>query len=171
MDETYIRVAGRWSYLDRAVDSAGATLDFWFSAERDTAAAKRFFQRALKVPGRRRPRVIHVDGNPSYPKVITELKPERHLGRVGCALLRVAGTSITSRLVVKESSPEWHSPMWPVTGKWSVPPLLACTTHCGSMTRGTVPHNALGRALVIATVMRWLYLGAVLFPEGSCALR
>ena len=81
VDETYIRVAGHWSYLYRAVDSTGATIDFWFSAERDAAAAKRFFQRALKVPGRGRPRVVNVDGNPSYPKVITELKQERHLGR------------------------------------------------------------------------------------------
>ena len=64
VDETYIRVAGRWSYLYRAVDSAGATIDFWFSAERDAGAAKRFFERALKVPLRRRPRVINVDGNP-----------------------------------------------------------------------------------------------------------
>jgi len=81
VDETYIRVAGHWSYLYRAVDSTGATIDFWFSTERDATAAKRFFQRALKVPGRGRPRVVNVDGNPSYPKVITELKQERHLGR------------------------------------------------------------------------------------------
>jgi transposase-like protein len=65
VDETYIRVAGAWCYLYRAVDSTGATIDFWFSATRDAAAAKRFFRRALNVPGRRRPRVINVDGNPS----------------------------------------------------------------------------------------------------------
>jgi transposase-like protein len=81
VDETYIRVAGAWSYLYGTVDSTGATIDFLFAAERDAAAAKRFFQRALKVPGRRRPRVINVDGNPSYPKVITELKQARNLGR------------------------------------------------------------------------------------------
>jgi transposase-like protein len=81
VDETYVRVAGHWSYLYRAVDSTGATIDFWFSPERDAAAAKRLFQRALKSPGHQRPRVINVDGNPSYPKVITELKQERKLGR------------------------------------------------------------------------------------------
>jgi len=32
VDETYIRVAGQWSYLYRAVDSSGASIDFWFSA-------------------------------------------------------------------------------------------------------------------------------------------
>src|SRR5713101_2395117 len=40
VDETYICQAGSWRYLYRAVDSNGATIDFWFSAERDAAAAK-----------------------------------------------------------------------------------------------------------------------------------
>ena len=81
VDETYICQSGRWRYLYRAVDSTGATIDFWFSAERDAAAAKYFFQKALQAPGHPRPRVITVDGNPSYPKVIAELKQERKLGR------------------------------------------------------------------------------------------
>jgi transposase, IS6 family len=80
-DETYIRVAGEWKYLYRAIDSTGATIDFWLSAQRDAAAAKRFFQRALQDAGHTRPRVINVDGNPSYPKVIAELKQERKLGQ------------------------------------------------------------------------------------------
>src|SRR6266478_2346719 len=72
---------GSWRYLYRAVDSTGATIDFWLSAERDAAAAKQFFQKALHAPGHPRPRVITVDGNPSYPRVIAELKQERKLGR------------------------------------------------------------------------------------------
>jgi transposase-like protein len=81
VDETYICQGGSWRYLYRAVDSTGATIDFWFSAERDAAAAKQFFQKALQAPGHPRPRVITVDGNPSYPKVIAELKQEGKLGR------------------------------------------------------------------------------------------
>jgi len=81
VDETYICQGGSWRYLYRAVDSTGATIDFWFSAQRDAAAAKQFFQKALQAPGHARPRVITVDGNPSYPKVIAELKQERKLGR------------------------------------------------------------------------------------------
>ena len=81
VDETHIRVAGAWTYLYRAVDSMGATLDFWLSATRDAAAAKHFFQRALQVPTHPRPRVINVDGNPAYPKVVAELKRERKLAR------------------------------------------------------------------------------------------
>jgi transposase, IS6 family len=81
VDETYVRVNGKWTYLYRAVDSAGATIDFLLSAHRDVAAAKRFFQNAVLAPGHPRPRVINVDGNPSYPRVVAELKQERVLGR------------------------------------------------------------------------------------------
>ncbi len=83
VDETYLRVAGKWTYLYRAVDSNGATIDFLLSATRDAAAAKRFFQKALRSVDHPRPRVINVDGNPSYPKVIAELKRTGELGR-GC---------------------------------------------------------------------------------------
>ena len=41
MDETYVRVKGKWRYLYRAVDSTGATLDFLLSAKQAAAAAKR----------------------------------------------------------------------------------------------------------------------------------
>jgi transposase-like protein len=50
VDETYIRVKGKWVYLYRAVDSSGATVDFLLSAKRDTAAAERFQSQS---PGRR----------------------------------------------------------------------------------------------------------------------
>ena len=73
--------AGNGRICTRAVDSTGATIDFLLSARRDAAAAKRFFQKALRSPGHPRPRVINVDGNPSYPKVIAELKQNGELGR------------------------------------------------------------------------------------------
>ena len=47
VDETYIRVKGRWCYLYRAIDSAGATIDFLLSAFRDADAAKRLFRKTL----------------------------------------------------------------------------------------------------------------------------
>lgn len=43
VDETYVRVAGNWVYLHRAVDSAGDTIDFMWSPNRDLVAAKQFF--------------------------------------------------------------------------------------------------------------------------------
>ena len=81
VDETYIRVKGKWAYLYRALDSTGASIDFLLSAKRDAAAAKRFFQNALSSPNHPAPRVINVDRNPSYPPVIEELKTEGTLRR------------------------------------------------------------------------------------------
>src|ERR1017187_5796135 len=81
VDETYIRVKGKWTYLYRAVDSTGARIDFLLSARRDAAAAKRFFQKVLRSPNHPTPRVINVDKNPSYPPVVEELKSEGTLRR------------------------------------------------------------------------------------------
>ena len=47
MNETYIKVAGQWKYLYRAVDSCGDTVDFLLTARRDKAAARRFLERAI----------------------------------------------------------------------------------------------------------------------------
>ena len=81
VDETYCRVADKWTYSYRPVDSAGDTIEFLLSAKRDAAAAKRFLQKALGSPGHPRPRVINVDRNPSYPKAISELRRTGDLGR------------------------------------------------------------------------------------------
>ena len=47
VDETYVRVAGVWRYVYRAVDQHGQVIDILVSARRDGAAARRFFQRVL----------------------------------------------------------------------------------------------------------------------------
>jgi putative transposase len=47
VDETYVRVAGEWKYLYRAVDKLGQTVDFLLTAQRDEAAARRFFEQAI----------------------------------------------------------------------------------------------------------------------------
>ncbi len=51
MDETYIKVNGRWVYLYRAVDSDGATIDFMLSETRDRAAVLKFFKQAIGSSG------------------------------------------------------------------------------------------------------------------------
>ena len=48
MDETYIKLNGKWIYLYRAVDSLGNTIEFLLRSHRDLAAAKAFFHKAFK---------------------------------------------------------------------------------------------------------------------------
>ncbi len=79
VDETYIKVKGKWKYLYRAVDSDGSTLDFLLTAKRDAQAAKRFFKKTLKAIHTHNPRVITVDKNTAYPKAIEELKAKEEL--------------------------------------------------------------------------------------------
>jgi IS6 family transposase len=81
VDETYIKVKGVWSYLYRAVDSLGQTIDFLLSGRRDAAAAKRFFRKALAQPHTVNPRTITVDKNPAYPKAAAEMKRTGDLWR------------------------------------------------------------------------------------------
>jgi len=49
VDETYVKVAGQWRYLYRAVNQYGQVVDVLLADQRDTAAARRFFTRALAV--------------------------------------------------------------------------------------------------------------------------
>jgi transposase, IS6 family len=76
VDETYVKIKGKWKYLYRAVDSTGQTIDFMLSARRDKRAAKRFFRKMLKTAKGQSPRVINVDKNQAYPPAIEELKNE-----------------------------------------------------------------------------------------------
>jgi transposase-like protein len=67
VDETYIRVKGRWHYLYRAVDKQGKTVDFLLRPDRSVAAAQAFFRKALSRYLPRWPRKITLDGlNPSH---------------------------------------------------------------------------------------------------------
>jgi transposase-like protein len=79
IDETYLKVAGSWAYLYRAVDSNGETIDFMLSPKRDLIAARLFLRLALC--GAPSPRVINVDGHPAYASAIAELKQLGELGR------------------------------------------------------------------------------------------
>lgn len=81
VDETYIKVKGKWKYLYRAVDSSGSTIDFMLSAKRDKRAAIRFFRKALKAVCTPSPRVINVDKNAAYPPAIDELKTAKTIDK------------------------------------------------------------------------------------------
>jgi len=85
VDETYLKIQGQDSYLWRAVDSTGQTIDFLLTAKRDAEAAKRFFRKALQAEANPQPRVINVDRNAAYPTAIEQLKAEGTL-RQRCRL-------------------------------------------------------------------------------------
>jgi len=73
VDETYVKVAGRWRYLYRAVDQFGQVIDVMMSEQRDTAAARRFFTRALRHGPA--PVEVTTDQAGPYLRVIDELAP------------------------------------------------------------------------------------------------
>ena len=76
VDETYIKVSGRWVYLYRAIDRNGQLVDSMLSPKRDMAAAQRFFRSAQTVAGRR-PEQVTTDGHNSYPRAIAEVLGEK----------------------------------------------------------------------------------------------
>jgi len=73
VDETYVKVAGQWAYLYRAVDQHGKVIDVLLSTRRDLAAARRFFTRALRAGTI--PVEVTTDRAPVYPRVLDELVP------------------------------------------------------------------------------------------------
>jgi putative transposase len=71
MDETYIKVKGKWVYLYRAVDEFGNTIDFLLRAKRDKQAAKAFFRKAIKnniIPSK-----VNIDKSGSNKSALTSI--------------------------------------------------------------------------------------------------
>jgi transposase-like protein len=73
-DETYVKVAGRWRYVYRAIDQFGQVIDVYVSPRRDATAAHRFFQRAIAMT-KVRPVEVVTDRAATYPMVLEELLP------------------------------------------------------------------------------------------------
>jgi transposase-like protein len=74
VDETYVKVAGQWRYVYRAIDQFGQVIDVFVSVRRDATAAHRFFERAI---GNMRvvPVEVVTDRAATYPVVLGELLP------------------------------------------------------------------------------------------------
>lgn len=67
LDETYVKVRGKWTYLYRAVDKRGDTIDFFLSPTRSAKAAKRFLGKALRgLKDWEKPTKLNTDKAPSY---------------------------------------------------------------------------------------------------------
>jgi IS6 family transposase len=77
VDETYVKVRGQWTYLYRAVDKYGETIDFYLSRTRNAQAPKRFLGKALNgLKDWEKPTIINTDKAPAYGVAIAELKAE-----------------------------------------------------------------------------------------------
>jgi transposase-like protein len=74
VDETYVKVAGRWRYVYRAIDQFGQVVDVFVSLRRDAKEAHRFFERAMGA-SKVTPVEVTTDKAPVYPAVLEELLP------------------------------------------------------------------------------------------------
>jgi transposase, IS6 family len=89
VDETYVRVkgAGRIS-IGRWTAEGGRSISFWLrgamAARRDTAAAERFFRKAMAQPHVANPRTLTVDKNPADPRAVADMKSDGQLWRRTC---------------------------------------------------------------------------------------
>jgi putative transposase len=92
MDETYVRVKGAWKYLYRAVDKAGATVDFLLTAKRDRKAALRFLRKAVKWNG--------------TPEKITTDKSGANTAVIGRSVRSNTSTTSSNRII--EPSNGWY---------------------------------------------------------------
>jgi transposase, IS6 family len=74
VDETYVKVAGQWRYVYRAIDQFGQVIDVFVSARRDAKAARRFFDQAI-IATKVTPIEVTTDQAPVYPAVLEDLLP------------------------------------------------------------------------------------------------
>jgi IS6 family transposase len=78
VDETYVKIAGRWTFLYRAIDQRGQVIDVLLSRRRDATAARMFFARALRCGAA--PVEVTTDRAPVYPRIVDDLEPSpRHI--------------------------------------------------------------------------------------------
>lgn len=76
VDETYVKVAGTWRYVYRAVDQNGQVIDAYVSRKRDVKAATLFFSNAIEAHGE--PAEVTTDRSPALARTIVELLPAVH---------------------------------------------------------------------------------------------
>ena len=76
MDETYVKIKGKWKYLYRAVDKQGDTVDFLLTAKRDKKAAKRFLTKAIGSSGK--PSLINIDKSGANTAAIKQYNGEKN---------------------------------------------------------------------------------------------
>lgn len=105
VDETYLKVRGRWVYLYRAVDRDGDTVDFLLSPTRDVAAAKAFFRKALRTQ-KRAPVSITLDGYAASHRAARNARGKRGMEAHQVAIVEIPEQSD------RTGSPRYQIPNW-----------------------------------------------------------
>jgi IS6 family transposase len=82
VDETYVKVTGRWRYVYRAIDQFGQVIDISVSVRRNARAARRFFEQATGTT-KVMPVEVVTDHAPVYPAVLEELCRPPGIGPIG----------------------------------------------------------------------------------------
>ena len=95
MDETYVKVSGRWVYLYRAIDQYRQVIDVLVSEKPDLAATHRFFSRALEHGPR--PCEVSTDRAPTYPRVLDELVPPHVMSSSSTQITRLSQIMVGSK--------------------------------------------------------------------------
>ncbi|WP_117672836.1 IS6 family transposase [Micromonospora sp. MW-13] len=99
VDETYVKVNGVWRYVYRAVDQYGQVIDVLVSTRRDTAAARRFFHRALTTV-KATPTEVGTDAAPVYPGMLEDVVPSawHHVERYANNLIQADHSQLKHQL-------------------------------------------------------------------------
>ena len=158
VDETYIKIKGRWTHLHRAVDDRGQTIDFLLSARQDAAAAKRFFRKALGQPHTVNPRTITVDKNAAYPKAVAEMKSADELWR---------RTRLRQCKYLNNITEQVHRWIKRLTG----PGLgFGCARRSWRDPAGASPARVRGSARLVASVASWKVTTTAKRTQQSCGV-
>ncbi|MEK8095487.1 IS6 family transposase [Methylocystis sp. IM3] len=102
LDETYVKIKGSWKYLYRAVDKAGATVDFRLTTKRDRKAALRFLRRAIGQNGA--PKKITIDKSGANTAAIESYNAEHEAG------IEIRRRKYLNNIVGAERSSGWVRP-------------------------------------------------------------
>jgi transposase-like protein len=86
-DETYVKVAGQWRYVYRAIDQFGQVIDVFVSARRDATAARQFFERAIGTT-KVMPVEVVTDRAATYPMCWRSCCQQRGIGQTGMPTTR-----------------------------------------------------------------------------------
>jgi putative transposase len=100
MDETYVKVSGKWVYLYRAVDKAGKTIDFMLSKKRDRKSVLKFFKKAIGSSGI--PEKVNIDKSGSNTAALNRINDLLFLFRLWYLFIEVRRSKYLNNIVEQD---------------------------------------------------------------------